>query len=167
MTCDTWHVTQDMLGRVNMLSKFQPPSFYRLWFMILWRFGGKGSLTDWLTEIMNDKGNFWIALASPGLLMTFYQHCHFLFASFMAHPNPFVHCKNFLNSFFFDSSIFLPTWYFKMQVSRESIKEVGPTACIYKYFNIFSWCSLLHRYRVWSTVWNWSCFFTQPAAVIA
>ena len=55
VTCDTWHVTCDMwhcdiLWGVNILIKFQLPSFYCFWFMIFWRFGGKGWLTDWLTE---------------------------------------------------------------------------------------------------------------------
>ena len=52
VTCDTWHVTCatrqvtcDMFGGVNNLSKFQLPSSYCLWFMIIWRSGGKGSLT--------------------------------------------------------------------------------------------------------------------------
>ena len=51
MTCDTWHVTCymwhatcDMWHVVNILSKFQP---YCLWFMILWRSGGKGWQTHW------------------------------------------------------------------------------------------------------------------------
>ena len=39
---DMWHVTR--LGGVNILSKFQLPSSDFLWFMILWRSGGKGSL---------------------------------------------------------------------------------------------------------------------------
>ena len=49
VTRDMWHVTRDMshvtcdtFGWVNILSKFQLPSSYRLWFMILWRSGGKG-----------------------------------------------------------------------------------------------------------------------------
>ena len=57
VTCDMWHVTRDTwhviratFGGVNILSKFQLPSSYRLWFMILWRSGGKG----WLTESMNE-----------------------------------------------------------------------------------------------------------------
>ena len=45
VTRDRWHLTCDMFGGVNILSKFQLPSSYRLWFMILWRSGGKGSLT--------------------------------------------------------------------------------------------------------------------------
>ena len=58
VTCDMWHVTRDMshvtrdtwlVWGVNILSKFQLPSFYCLWFMILWRSGGKG----WLSEAIN------------------------------------------------------------------------------------------------------------------
>ena len=46
MTPDTWQVTRDMFGGgVDILSKFQLPSSYRLWFMILWRSGGKGLRT--------------------------------------------------------------------------------------------------------------------------
>ena len=48
VTCDTWHVT--CLGGVNILSKFQLPSFYRLWFIILWRYGEKD---DSLNELLN------------------------------------------------------------------------------------------------------------------
>ena len=54
MTCDMWHPTHDMwhatcdmwhvLGGEHSL-KFQLPSSYCLWFMILWRSGGKGWLT--------------------------------------------------------------------------------------------------------------------------
>ena len=54
VTCDTWHV-----GGMNILSKFQLPSSYCFWFMILWRYGGKGWLTDWI----NDE-----AVHTPGLL---------------------------------------------------------------------------------------------------
>ena len=49
MTRDTWQVTHDTFGGVNILSKFHLPSFYRLWFLILWRSGGKG----WLSDLMN------------------------------------------------------------------------------------------------------------------
>ena len=58
VTCDTWHmtcdlspVTRDMLFGVNILSNFQLPSCYCLWLMILWRFGRKNWLTDWLTQL--------------------------------------------------------------------------------------------------------------------
>ena len=37
VTHDTWHVTCDMFGGVNILLKFQLPSSFCLWFMILWR----------------------------------------------------------------------------------------------------------------------------------
>ena len=58
------HVTRDMFGGVNILSKFQLPSSYCLWFMILWRSGGKG----WLNESMNDVAVYRTAPAIPGLL---------------------------------------------------------------------------------------------------
>ena len=52
VTCDTWHVTgdtghgtRDTFGGVNILSKFQLLSSYRLWFMILWRYFRK-RITD-------------------------------------------------------------------------------------------------------------------------
>ena len=52
MTCDMWHVTRDtwhvtsvmwhmtcdMLCGLNTLSKFQLPSSYCLWYLILWRY---------------------------------------------------------------------------------------------------------------------------------
>ena len=65
VTCDTWHfVTRDMFGGVNILSKFQLPSSYGLWFMISWSSRGKGSRSDW----MNDEGVSRTAQATPGLL---------------------------------------------------------------------------------------------------
>ena len=42
MKCDTWHVTCDMWH----VTKFQLPSSYCLWFMILWRLGRKGGRTE-------------------------------------------------------------------------------------------------------------------------
>ena len=50
---DRWHLTCEILWGVNILSKFQPPSSSDLWFMIFWRLGGKGWLTDSLNEWMN------------------------------------------------------------------------------------------------------------------
>ena len=52
VTCDMWHVTCDMFGLVNILSKFQLPSSFCLWFMIKWRSWGKGSLTQWINELI-------------------------------------------------------------------------------------------------------------------
>ena len=52
VTRDMWHVTHDMFEGVNILSKFQLPSSYRLWFMILWRSGGKGWLAEWINELI-------------------------------------------------------------------------------------------------------------------
>ena len=51
VTRDTWIVTCDTFGGVNILSKFQLPSSYRLWFMILWRSGGKGSVAELMNEL--------------------------------------------------------------------------------------------------------------------
>ena len=75
VTCDTWHVTCDMwhtkydtwLG-VNIFSKFQLPSSYCLWFMILWRSGGKGSLS----ELISNEAVYRTAPATPGLLKIFF-----------------------------------------------------------------------------------------------
>ena len=63
-----WQVTHDMFGGVNILSKFQLPSSYRLWFMILWRSGGKGWLSQSVSQLMNDEAVYRTAPATPGLL---------------------------------------------------------------------------------------------------
>ena len=65
-----------MFGGVNMLSKFQLPSSYRLWFMILWRYGGKGWLSHWI----NDEAVYRTAPATPGLLI---RHKDFRPSSFV------------------------------------------------------------------------------------
>ena len=64
VTCATWHVTRDMFVRVDILSKFQLPCSYRLWFTMLWRSGGKGSLND----LISDEAVYRTAPATPGLL---------------------------------------------------------------------------------------------------
>ena len=71
MPCDKWHMTRDMqhvtcdmLWGVNILSKFQLPSSSGFWFMIFWRLGGKG----WVTEFMSNESDCRTALATPGLL---------------------------------------------------------------------------------------------------
>ena len=71
-----WHVKCDMLCRVNLLSKFQLPSFYSLWFMIFCRFGGKG----WLT----DKGVWRTALTTQGILKT--KNLHHCRPKLAIHP---------------------------------------------------------------------------------
>ena len=38
MTCDMWHLTRDRYGEVNLLSKFQLPSSYRLGMKVCWRY---------------------------------------------------------------------------------------------------------------------------------
>ena len=65
VTRDMWHMTR--LGGVNILSKFQLPSSYRLWFTILWRSRGKG----WVTQLINDKAVYRTAPATPGLLIIY------------------------------------------------------------------------------------------------
>ena len=70
LTCDTWHMTLNLFGGLNIFSKFQLPNSYRLWFMILWRSGGKGSLNEWMIELMNHEAVYRTALATPGLLIT-------------------------------------------------------------------------------------------------
>ena len=83
VTCDTWHVTRDMwrvtrdkwhVSRLGgwFLSKFQLPSSYCLWFMILWRSGGKGWVTEWINEWINDKAVYRTAPATPVLLKTLF-----------------------------------------------------------------------------------------------
>ena len=83
VTCGTWHVTLDkwhvtldmrnvtcdMLWQVNILSKFQLPSYSGLWFMIFRRLGGKGWLTDWMNEWINDEADCRTAPAIVGLLI--------------------------------------------------------------------------------------------------
>ena len=68
VTHDMWHVTPDTFGGVNILSKFQLPSSYRLWFMILWRSGGKGSLSELINQSMSNEAVYRTAPATPGLL---------------------------------------------------------------------------------------------------
>ena len=45
LTPDTWHLTCDTWWGVNILSKFQLPSSFDLGGKVIWRSGGKGSLT--------------------------------------------------------------------------------------------------------------------------
>jgi hypothetical protein len=55
MTCDKWHLTCDTwhIGEDKHYLKISIPSSYCFWSMILWRFGGKGSLTEWMNESIN------------------------------------------------------------------------------------------------------------------
>ena len=82
MTCDTWHLTPDSLHvtpdtwhmsftmwwELNILSKFKLPSSFDLGVMMFWRLGGKGWLTDWLSQLMSNGGVCRTAPATPGLL---------------------------------------------------------------------------------------------------
>ena len=67
MTHDTWHVAW-----VNILSKLQLFSSHSLGAMMFWRLWGKGSLPDWLTDLISDGGVCRTAPATPGLLITFW-----------------------------------------------------------------------------------------------
>ena len=60
-------MTRDF-GGVNILSKFQLPSSYRLWFMILWRYFRK-SITEWIS----DEAVCRTAPATPGLSINFFS----------------------------------------------------------------------------------------------
>ena len=64
MACDTGHVTCDTWREVNILSKFQVPGSYGLEMKVSWGFGGKGSLNEWMNELINDCG----VCRTPGLL---------------------------------------------------------------------------------------------------
>ena len=55
VTCDMWHVTHD--------------TWHHLWFMILWRSGGKGWLTQSMNEWISDEAVYRTATATPGLLI--------------------------------------------------------------------------------------------------
>ena len=74
MTLDTctWHMTPNMwhMVEVNILSKFLLSSSHSLGVMMFWRFGGKGSLT----HFMSNGGVCRTAPATPGLLKTFKQN---------------------------------------------------------------------------------------------
>ena len=70
-TTDTWHMIHDMwqMVGVNILSKFQLPSSNGLGVMMICRFGGKGWLTNWLTDLISNKGYCRTNPATPGLLI--------------------------------------------------------------------------------------------------
>ena len=48
LTPDKWHLKCDMWWGVNILSKFQLPKSYGLGVMMILRFGGKGSISQWI-----------------------------------------------------------------------------------------------------------------------
>ena len=70
VTRDMWHVTCDTWRRVNILSIFQLPSSNSLGFMISWRLRGKGSVTEWINELINDNAVCRTAPATMSLLIT-------------------------------------------------------------------------------------------------
>ena len=57
VTHDMWHLTRDT-WHVG----------YCWWFMILWRSGAKGSLNQWMNELINREGVYRTAPATSGLL---------------------------------------------------------------------------------------------------
>ena len=60
LTPETWHMTHDMWQwwGVNILSKFQLSSSHGLGVMIFWRFGGKGSLNEWMTKVFVEQPDY-------------------------------------------------------------------------------------------------------------
>ena len=67
MTRDTCQLTCDMRWEVNILSKFQLPTYYGLGVKPFWRFWGKGSPTDWL----NNKWGKKVFLEQPWIRVPF------------------------------------------------------------------------------------------------
>ena len=73
VTCDTWHVTHDTWhvtrwGGWTFSQNFSSLALTVFLFMILWRYGGKGSLTYRMNELIRDEAVYRTALATPGLL---------------------------------------------------------------------------------------------------
>ena len=61
VTSDTWHMTSDTwnTGMMNIVSKFQVPSYNGLEVMIVWIYFHKGSLNQlinqWVTEVFVEQ----------------------------------------------------------------------------------------------------------------
>ena len=84
LTCDKWHVTHDtwhmtrdmrhgtceMLWGVNIISKFQLPSSSGLRFMLFWRLGGKGSISDWINQWRGCTGSVKYQQSQTSMLWT-------------------------------------------------------------------------------------------------
>ena len=68
VTCDTWQVTHDMWGEVNLLSKFQLSSFYGLGVKVFWIYFNKWWRSQSVNKLINEKGVCRTAPATPGLL---------------------------------------------------------------------------------------------------
>ena len=54
-TCDTWHLKCDTWWGVNILSKFQLRSSFGFGGNVIWRSGGKGSLTRSVNQSVNQS----------------------------------------------------------------------------------------------------------------
>ena len=65
MTYITWHT-----GGGEHCVKIQVPSFNGLRYTVFWRYFQKGSLTELINQLMNDKGVCRTASATPSLLIT-------------------------------------------------------------------------------------------------
>ena len=80
MTCDMWHVTHDtwhvthdtwhVWGGWTFSQKFSSLAL-TVWFMVLWRSGGKGWLTQLINYIINDEAVYRTAQATPDLLIIY------------------------------------------------------------------------------------------------
>ena len=55
MTCDLWHVSRDTQGVMNIVSKFQVPSFFGLGVKVSWRLWTKGSPTQLITKVFIEQ----------------------------------------------------------------------------------------------------------------
>ena len=72
-----WYVTvtNDTWREVNILSKCQVPSSYRLEMKVSWRFGGRELLNEWMNEWINVRCVYRTAPATPVLVVyAFFQH---------------------------------------------------------------------------------------------
>ena len=54
VTCDTWHVTRDIFGGVNILSKFQFP-FVIYDIMKIWRKRMSYLMNEWITRLFIEQ----------------------------------------------------------------------------------------------------------------
>ena len=66
-TRDTWHVTHDKWGEVNLLLKFKLPSTYGSGVKVFWRYFHKAWLIHSMNELIDYKGVCRTALATQGL----------------------------------------------------------------------------------------------------
>ena len=142
VTCDMWHMTRNLFGGMNILCKFQLPNSYRLWFMVLWRSGGKGSLSEWMNQWINHKAVYKTAPATPGLLIKHFgtqKMWGFITMQFLL---PFLlhFCVYFLhiNSHIFYRCSFIPT---NLTGLRQSVRRYQE---VFRIPRSFSWVPRLN-----------------------